>query len=312
MGLDSDEKALIMAAAVLGTILFSIIAFAVLYRTFLAQYAQAYNKQMAMMNMPPGGMVTTSNPAYKDPVPQRSPTGFANYMNPDAMSPGTPASQAAMPKTQIKLSDPPKKAVTVKPMIGVAAPKAESPPKSVTWGTTTVQDPLESGVTSSNATKAPENDWGSENATNEFFSADEQAKIWAELREAEEQHSGAPSGAEVARSKATEGAAIADDDHDTQFGFGDDDAVDYISPGEGNYNASQGLGVDYISPDSLVQTGETFDPSDHIHAVKMVRVDERVTSLCNSFTSTGCMICSQWSGFVILTPTLLKNTKECI
>lgn len=71
------------------------------------------------------------------------------------------------------------------------------------------------------------------------------------------------------RTHVHEGAALADDDHDTTFGFGDDD-VDYISPGEGNYSSNQGLGVDYISPDTLVQTGESFDPSDHIRAVKMV------------------------------------------
>lgn len=159
-----------MAAAVLGTILFTIIAFAVLYRTFLAQYAQAYNKQMAMMNMPPGGVNVTSNPAYKDPVPQRSPTGFANYMNPDIMSPGSPTSQATMPKTQIKLSDPPKKAIPVKPMVEVTAPPPESPGKTVTWGTTTVEEPAGSGITpsqSKKSTKAPEDGWGSENATNE-------------------------------------------------------------------------------------------------------------------------------------------------
>lgn len=49
----------------------------------------------------------------------------------------------------------------------------------------------------------------------QFFSADEQAKIWAELREAEEQFSGEPSGAEVARSKATEGKEDAEHNSDS-------------------------------------------------------------------------------------------------
>lgn len=92
------------------------------------------------------------------------------------------------------------------------APEPEPEPlvaETSVWGTT------------EQTTKS--NDWASEDAGNEFFSADEQARIWQELREAEEKAAkGGPTAADQAASRAQEAKQSVEADEDTTFGFGDD------------------------------------------------------------------------------------------
>lgn len=262
-GVDTNEKVLIIASAVLGTILVSLLCFAALYKSFLAQYASAYDNHVKMLNPFSADMVGRPDSALAG-----------------ASAPGSPG----LNQVQIKLASSPStndfEVVQPAPKIaetsfgsGNIGGKATSPAAEGHGGTTPA--------------------WGSpsnEADEGEFFSADEQARIWAELREAEKNAASVSVSVDAARAAAAEAAtgeyvetfastanigmaqsvsavnvnsgALDDDDDDdanTKFGFDEADLnMSGMSSNVGSPIQSPAQPPDYIDGNHLEATGQTF------------------------------------------------------
>lgn len=171
--MDGDEKALIIAAAVLGLILVTMLIFGALYKSFLSQYAQAYDSSYR-------------RPSF-DKSPVRSPRSSTDSAADKKYSAGP---------VHIKLSNQPTSEGG-----GYARPNSlgSSPNKPLNQTNNEVPTIMESNVDNvfaenpndqmefGNTTLEGQTTWTNNPASgNEFFSADEQARIWQELRDAEE------------------------------------------------------------------------------------------------------------------------------
>jgi hypothetical protein len=261
-GVETDEKVLIIASAVLGTILVSLLCFAALYKSFLAQYASAYDSHVKMLNPFSADMVGRPDSALAGASPAGSP-GLNQVQIKLASSPSTNDFDVVQP------AQPAPKIAETSFGSGYSG-KATSPVAGGHGGTTPA--------------------WGSpsnEADEGEFFSADEQARIWAELREAENNAAGASVSVNAARtaaaaaatgeyvetfaSQANVGMAQSvtvnvnagldddDDDANTKFGFDEADLnMSGMSSNAGSPARSPAQPPDYIDGNHLEATGQTF------------------------------------------------------
>lgn len=219
--LDDDEKILIIAAAVLATVLFTMLCFAALYRTFMNQYATAYDNQIRQLA-----------PFNASPSPQGG---------------------AGMSPVTIKLSDTipmqDMAPMATNPMLPVDPPKSVNLPKPVpAWGSSTGSADWNAPTADSAVDK------------NEFFSANEQARIWAELREAEQNAETTSASVRSARTAAKTAAAA---EHVVTFSAPVSQApvsqaraeqnVPYMEP----ESPKPAQSPDYIDATTLLSTGES-------------------------------------------------------
>lgn len=173
----ADEKILIIASAVLGTILVTLMCFAALYKSFLSQYANAYDSHLKLLNPFNAGDTAI------------------------AMTPQTPTSPP-LNQVQIKLASTPSNndfEVSTNTVTNTVAETSFAKAAAASYA------PPDTGLSPASNAGTPLEAWGSPTSPQEdgeFFSADEQAKIWAELREAENDAAGASGSVDAARAAA--------------------------------------------------------------------------------------------------------------
>jgi len=267
--MENDQKILVIAAAVLALILVTLLIFGALYRSFVANYARAYD--------------SPTHPAYYAEGNQSH-----QSQNPD------PAASRINGPVQIKLNN--------HPVGGYADPSAvnmtddsEVPSPTVQEtnidNTNDVFEPFEEdtkmdfGNTVVQDNQDADDDWTIEQPQgNEFFSADEQARIWQELREAESNAAtNEPSATDKAKAAARSAAGdyIVPDDmaqnqpqmterqmaesmlpQPVEVSNSDDAPFDssaqfYEAP-VSKHDKSNTLGGGYIDPSDLAKTGASY------------------------------------------------------